>query len=66
MVWLSGAGSLGIVYLLTQPYTAIFKVEQVIQLLDADLDRSQPSPGHAATRAGRTGRVHSVIASRGM
>ncbi|MGI8903546.1 MAG: hypothetical protein ACR2IP_07795 [Solirubrobacteraceae bacterium] len=33
MVWLSGAGSLGIVYLLTQPYTAIFKVEQVIQLL---------------------------------
>jgi len=33
MVWLSGAGSLGIVFLLTQPYTGIFKVEQVIQLL---------------------------------
>ncbi len=32
MVWISAAGSLGVVYLLTQPYTTIFKVEQVVQL----------------------------------
>ncbi len=33
MVWISAVGSLGIVYLLTQPYTAVFKVEQVVQLV---------------------------------
>ncbi len=33
MVWISAAGSLGIIYLLTQPYPAIFRVEQVVQLV---------------------------------
>lgn len=32
-VWISFAGSLGVIYLLTQPYTPIFKVEQVLQLV---------------------------------
>jgi hypothetical protein len=32
LVWLSIAGSVGMIYLLTTPYPAIFKVEQVIQL----------------------------------
>lgn len=32
LVWLSVAGSIGMVYLLTQPYPAVFKVEQVVQL----------------------------------
>lgn len=33
LVWLSIAGAAGMIFLLTQPYPAIFKVEQVIQLL---------------------------------
>ena len=33
MIFVSIAGALGIVYLLTQPYTAIFKVEQALQLV---------------------------------
>ncbi len=33
MVWISFAGSLGIIYLLTRPHTPVFKVEQVVQLL---------------------------------
>jgi hypothetical protein len=33
LVWLSFAGGLGMIFLLTQHYPVIFKVEQVIQLL---------------------------------
>lgn len=33
LVWLSLAGCVGIVFLLTRPYPPVFKVEQVIQLL---------------------------------
>lgn len=33
LVWLSVVGGLGLIFLLTQPYPAIFKVEQVVQLL---------------------------------
>lgn len=33
MVWLSIAGGIGMIYLLTQHYPVIFKVEQVLQLL---------------------------------
>ena len=33
LVWLSIAGGAGMIFLLTQPYPAIFKVEQVFQLL---------------------------------
>jgi hypothetical protein len=33
MVWISMVGSLGVIYLLTQPYTTIFKVEQALQLI---------------------------------
>lgn len=33
LVWLSIIGAIGILFLLTQPYPAIFKVEQVLQLL---------------------------------
>jgi hypothetical protein len=33
LVFLSIAGCLGMIFLLTQPYPAIFKVEQVLQLL---------------------------------
>lgn len=33
LVWLSVAGSVGMIYLLSRPYPAVFKVEQVIQLV---------------------------------
>ena len=33
MVWLSGAGGLGMLFLLTRPYPAVFHAEQAVQLV---------------------------------